>query len=77
MSDHIHVDPDCRAGAGSHPDQPRPEITEMDYGMQGGALHMSEYCHGGLHPAQMEWTAPPDYCACARSTGFVRCCLQR
>ena len=23
-----------------HPDQPRPEITEMDYGMQGGVLHM-------------------------------------
>lgn len=23
-----------------HPDQPRPEITEMDYGMQGGALRM-------------------------------------
>lgn len=23
-----------------HPDQPRPEITEMDYGMQGGALQM-------------------------------------
>lgn len=23
-----------------HPDQPRPEITEMDYGMHNGALHM-------------------------------------
>jgi len=23
-----------------HPDQPRPEITEMDYGMQGGVLEM-------------------------------------
>ncbi len=23
-----------------HPDQPRPEITEMDYGMEGGVLHM-------------------------------------
>lgn len=23
-----------------HPDQPRPEITEMDYGMQGGVLRM-------------------------------------
>jgi predicted DNA-binding transcriptional regulator YafY len=23
-----------------HPDQPRPEITEMDYGMDGGVLHM-------------------------------------
>lgn len=23
-----------------HPDQPRPEITEMDYGMQGGVLHL-------------------------------------
>lgn len=23
-----------------HPNQPRPEITEMDYGMQGGVLHM-------------------------------------
>lgn len=23
-----------------HPDQPCPEITEMDYGMQGGILHM-------------------------------------
>ena len=23
-----------------HPDQPRPEITEMDYAMQGGVLHM-------------------------------------
>lgn len=23
-----------------HPDQPRPEITEMDYGMHGGALRM-------------------------------------
>lgn len=23
-----------------HPDRPRPEITEMDYGMQGGALRM-------------------------------------
>ena len=23
-----------------HPDQPRPEITEMDYGMRGGVLHM-------------------------------------
>lgn len=23
-----------------HPDQPRPEITEMDYGMQGGLLRM-------------------------------------
>lgn len=23
-----------------HPDQPRPEITEMDYGMAGGVLHM-------------------------------------
>ncbi len=23
-----------------HPDQPRPEITEMDYSMQGGALRM-------------------------------------
>ena len=24
-----------------HPDQPRPEITEMDYGMQGGVLRMN------------------------------------
>jgi len=24
-----------------HPDQPRPEITEMDYGMQGGVLGMN------------------------------------
>lgn len=24
----------------SHPDQPRPEITEMDYSMDGGMLHM-------------------------------------
>ena len=23
-----------------HPDQPRPEITEMDYGRRGGVLHM-------------------------------------
>lgn len=23
-----------------HPDQPRPEITEMDYGMQAGLLQM-------------------------------------
>jgi hypothetical protein len=23
-----------------HPDQPRPEVTEMDYGMQGGVLRM-------------------------------------
>lgn len=23
-----------------HPDQPRPEITEMDYSMQGGVLRM-------------------------------------
>lgn len=23
-----------------HPDQPRPEITEMDYSMEGGVLHM-------------------------------------
>jgi hypothetical protein len=49
-----------------HPDQPRPEITEMDYGMQDGVLRMKldTSCANGV------WTAPPTTACAAMSTGF-------
>jgi hypothetical protein len=34
------VDPDRGAGTGAPPDQPRPEISEMDYSMERGMLKM-------------------------------------
>jgi len=43
-----------------HPDQPRPEITEMDYGMRGGVLHMKlRAATAGYIFANGVWTAPP------------------
>ena len=42
-----------------HPDQPRPEITEMDYGMRGGALHMKlRAAAAGYILRKWVWTVP-------------------
>jgi hypothetical protein len=54
-----------------HPDQPRPEITEMDYGMRGGVLRMKlRAATAGYILAQMECGLLPDHSLRGMSTGF-------
>jgi hypothetical protein len=53
-----------------HPDQPRPEITEMDYSMQDGVLRMKlRAATAGYILRSGVWTAPPITACAAPSTG--------
>ncbi len=46
-----------------HPDQPRPEITEMDYGMQDGVLHMKlRAATAGYILRKWSVDCSPDHC---------------
>lgn len=44
------MDPGCRAGGVPHPDQPGPEITEMDDGMIRAALRIKHRAATAVHP---------------------------
>ena len=62
---------DRRVGAGAHPDQPRPEITEMDYGMRDGVLRMKLRAATAGYIPQMECRTVPDHSLRGHEYRFV------